>query len=69
MSFTSFESFLEMGGHGLYVWLSYGVGLLIFIIAFISPILKRKRIIQEMSQLQRRQNLKRTPNDNTGSIN
>jgi heme exporter protein D len=69
MNFTSFESFLNMGGHGLYVWLSYGVGLLAFIIAFVSPLFKRKRIIQELSQLQRRQNLKRTPNSNTGSIN
>ncbi|MFT6028869.1 MAG: heme exporter protein D [Oleiphilaceae bacterium] len=69
MNFTSFESFLNMGGHGLYVWLSYGVGLLVFIIAFLSPILKRKRIIQELSQLQRRQQLKRTPNKTTGSIN
>ena len=69
MNFTSLESFLNMGGHGLYVWLSYGIGLLVFIIAFVSPILKRKHIIQELSQLQRRQQIKRTPNDNTGSIN
>jgi heme exporter protein D len=69
MYFASFESFLNMGGHGLYVWLSYGVGLLVFFIAFVSPILKRKRIIQELSQLQRRQQHQRTPNDHTESIN
>tara|TARA_R110001592_G_scaffold52511_8_gene160693 strand:+ start:9790 stop:9999 length:210 start_codon:yes stop_codon:yes gene_type:complete len=69
MNFISFEAFLNMGGHGLYVWLSYGVGLLVFIIAFVDPILKRKHIIQELSQLQRRQQSKRTPDENTGSIN
>ncbi|WP_068750299.1 heme exporter protein CcmD, partial [Oleiphilus sp. HI0123] len=28
MSFDSFSEFLNMGGHGLYVWLCYGIGLL-----------------------------------------
>ncbi len=69
MNFTSLDSFLAMGGHGLYVWLSYSVGLLVFIIAFVSPLLKRKRIMQELTQLQRRQKHMRTPNENTESIN
>ena len=69
MNFTDLESFLNMGGHGLYVWLSYGVGLLVFIIAFVSPILQKKRIIKDLSQLQRRQQTKRVPHESTGSIN
>lgn len=69
MNFTSLESFLNMGGHGLYVWLSYGVGILVFIIAFVGPILKRKQIIQELSQLQRRHKPKQKTNENTESIN
>lgn len=55
MQFTDIDAFINMGGHGLYVWLSYGVGLLVFITAFMSPVLKKKRIIKELSQLQRRQ--------------
>jgi heme exporter protein D len=68
MNFTSVDAFLNMGGHGLYVWLSYGVGLLVFVIAFISPILKKKRIIKDLSQLQRRQT-KQKMKENTESIN
>ena len=35
MQFSSFSEFIAMGGHGLYVWLSYGftlfsLGLLVF---------------------------------------
>jgi len=68
MYFTNFESFIDMGGHVLYVWLSYGVGLLVFFIALISPILKRKRIIKELSQIQRRRSNKRQPSNKTESI-
>lgn len=31
MYFDSFNSFIDMGGHGLYVWLSYGIFLLILV--------------------------------------
>tara|TARA_R110002167_G_scaffold241351_1_gene446675 strand:+ start:458 stop:664 length:207 start_codon:yes stop_codon:yes gene_type:complete len=68
MQFVDIDAFLNMGGHGLYVWLSYGVGLVVFIIAFISPILKKKRIIKELSQLQRRQTRQKMK-QNTEGIN
>lgn len=55
MSFSNFEEFLHMGGHGLYVWLCYGVGLLIFAICLLSPMLKRKSIYRELRQAQRRE--------------
>jgi heme exporter protein D len=44
-----------MGGHGLYVWLSYGVGLFIILLVYIQPILARRSIIQTLSQRQRRE--------------
>jgi len=43
-----------MGGHALYVWLSYGVGLFIILLVYIQPILARRSIIQELAQRQRR---------------
>lgn len=68
MSFESFDAFINMGGHGLYVWLSYGVGLCIFLIAFIAPIIKRKSVLKELSQLQRRKHRNISSNENsTGS--
>lgn len=55
MRFENFESFIAMGGHGLYVWLCYGVGLLVFMVVFLSPIVRKKAIIAELQQLRRRQ--------------
>lgn len=31
MNFESLDALLAMGGHGLYVWLSYGVSLLVIV--------------------------------------
>lgn len=69
MSFENIDSFISMGGHGLYVWLSYSIGLLVFLIAFISPIIQRKRIVKELLQLQRRQETKQNMKDHNSSIN
>ncbi|MFT5718677.1 MAG: heme exporter protein D [Oleiphilaceae bacterium] len=54
MSFETFSEFLQMGGHALYVWLSYGVGVFILIFIYIQPILARKSIIRDLYQRQRR---------------
>ena len=58
MSFDSFSEFLNMGGHGLYVWLCYGIGLLVFLIAYVQPLMQRKSILRELSQIYRRTELK-----------
>ena len=55
MNFDSFNDFLMMGGHGLYVWLSYGVGLLVLMIAAISPVIERKRVVKQVAQQIKRQ--------------
>ena len=55
MSFETFTEFLLMGGHGLYVWLSYGAGFFIILLVYIQPVLARRSIIQELSQRQRRE--------------
>lgn len=60
MSFTNFEEFILMGGHGLYVWLCYGVGLFVLTVAFVSPILRKRAIFKELRQIQRRKNSKQT---------
>lgn len=41
-SFASFSDFLNMGGHALYVWLSYGLTLAIFLLNLLSLWLKRR---------------------------
>jgi heme exporter protein D len=60
MYFSSFEEFLMMGGHGLYVWLCYGAGLLVLMICFVSPLLKKRAILKELRQIQRREQVQHT---------
>jgi len=43
-----------MGGHGLYVWLSYGAGVLVLLLSYFSPVMRRKSLIRELAQRHRR---------------
>ena len=48
MHFDSFSAFLDMGGYGFFVWLSYGVSLLV-VVAFIIYIkLDKRKLITEI---------------------
>lgn len=55
MSFQSFADFIAMGGHGLYVWLCYGVGLIAFLSLGLGPVFEHKRVLKALAQQQRRQ--------------
>lgn len=55
MSFESFSDFLAMGGHGLYVWLSYGVATLIFVTNIVLPMKKKKEIVKKHVQRLKRE--------------
>ena len=54
MSFSSFQEFLSMGGHGLYVWLSYGAALIIVLYNVISVRLGLRRFLQDARDRERR---------------
>lgn len=53
--FDSVASFFAMGGHGLYVWLSYGCAAVIIALNFISPMMTRKKIIKDIERQLRRE--------------
>ncbi|RMF13036.1 MAG: heme exporter protein CcmD [Gammaproteobacteria bacterium] len=55
MAFESFSEFLSMKGHGLYVWLAYGVGLAVLIFNWIAPGLRKKQIARDIQQQIRRE--------------
>ena len=55
MFFDDINSFLAMGGHAQYVWLSYGIAAVIVAINFISPMLTRKKIIKDIERQLRRE--------------
>ena len=53
--FTSFADFLAMGKHGLYVWLSYGIGLGIILYNVVAVILNKRRFFNEAKRRLRRE--------------
>ncbi|MDX1451927.1 MAG: heme exporter protein CcmD [Oleiphilaceae bacterium] len=55
MSFDSFGDFIAMGGHGLYVWLCYGVGLLVLLLNWLGARSARAGMIRQLAQRQRRE--------------
>jgi len=65
LNFENLSEFFAMGGHAIYVWLSYGMGFCIFVLAFLQPYLNRKSILRELSQLQRRGQNKSATNSKT----
>ncbi|MBB1441266.1 heme exporter protein CcmD [Shewanella sp. SG41-4] len=68
MQFDSFKDFLDMGGYGFYVWLSYGVtfGCLATLIT-LSVRQKRKVLIEIAKKITREQRLKETRGNNRES--
>ena len=55
MYFETFESLIQMGGHGLYVWTCYLIALLIVGYNLLSPLLARKRAIDAIRRRIRRE--------------
>ena len=55
MYFESFAEFLRMGGHGLYVWMAYGLSAVLLAINVVLPVLHRRRLIKEQARKQRRE--------------
>jgi heme exporter protein D len=54
MSFDSIADFLSMGGHGLYVWLSYGVSVVVVVANVLSVRSARSRYLRLARAIERR---------------
>lgn len=55
MSFESFADFIDMGGHGLYVWLSYAIAVAVIAINIVSPLMHKRQIFSEQARRLRRE--------------
>lgn len=55
MHFESFSDFIHMGGHGIYVWLCYLLGLVVIAGNLIGPVLKRKSLTKNLIRRLRRE--------------
>ncbi len=50
MHFKSFSDFIMMGGHGFYVWWSYGITLLLLLTLTVISVRKRKSLLKQINQ-------------------
>tara|TARA_B100001059_G_C17733339_1_gene527461 strand:- start:536 stop:712 length:177 start_codon:yes stop_codon:yes gene_type:complete len=55
MSFDSFQDFLAMGKHGVYVWSAYGISLAVVALNIAMPILAKRRYLQDEARRLRRE--------------
>jgi heme exporter protein D len=55
MQFESINAFFAMGGYGLYVWLSFGLGLLSMALLWGGAWLGKKRLLRQIIVEQARQ--------------
>ncbi|WP_417596804.1 heme exporter protein CcmD [Oceanospirillum sp.] len=55
MYFDSFSEFLNMGGHGLYVWMAYGLSAVLLVINVVLPIMHKRQLIKEQMRKLRRE--------------
>ncbi|GGK73075.1 heme exporter protein CcmD [Amphritea balenae] len=55
MSFETFAEFIDMGGHGLYVWLSYAIALVVIVLNIVNPLMQKRQIFTEQARRLRRE--------------
>ena len=69
MQFSSFSEFVAMGGHGFYVWLSYGMSITLLVLLVFFSITKNKNIISQIKRRQlREEKLKQAAQQQTSNI-
>ncbi|TXI84911.1 MULTISPECIES: heme exporter protein CcmD [unclassified Cupriavidus] len=60
-AFASFDDWVEMGGHGAYVWSAYGACLLLLACNAVVPVLARRRYLRDVVHRRRGQHRRGLP--------
>lgn len=55
MAFATFDDFLAMGSHGVYVWSAYGLCLVLMTLNVVLPLLARRRYLNDLARRRRRE--------------
>ncbi|MCB1667932.1 MAG: heme exporter protein CcmD [Porticoccaceae bacterium] len=55
--FESLSDFLQMSGHGPYVWMAYGVGAAVMIWLIVRPVVRRREVLRNIARDYKRQQL------------
>lgn len=45
------ENFFHMGGYGFYVWLSYGITLIVLLLNYVMPRTREKKLVGRLNQI------------------
>ena len=53
MQFDSFQALINMGGHGFYVWVSYGAFILVILALILATVIQRRQVISHHRRLMR----------------
>ncbi len=53
--FETFSEFIQMGKHGLYVWLSYGISLIVIFYNILSVYVDRRQFFSEAKRRVKRE--------------
>ena len=54
MKFESFAAFIQMDGHGLYIWLAYGITLIVLAVNLWWPSRARKQFVRQEQRVRTR---------------
>lgn len=49
------KEFFAMGGYAFYVWMSYGLAFIVLLYNAVSPVLQRRKIVNDIARKLRRQ--------------
>ena len=65
MYFASFQDLLTMDGHGIYVWSTVIVTLIVMVWLLVAPILSRRALLKEVARDILREHARQTSSTNT----
>ncbi len=51
----SFQDFINMGGHGFYIWSSYLIATIVFVGLFVSLRMQRNRLLKQLRRRHHKQ--------------
>ena len=54
---VSWSEFFAMGGYAFFVWMSYGLTLLVIVFNIVMPLIQRKQVIKRVKRAIRREQL------------
>ncbi len=52
--FESIQEFIQMGGHGPYVWSAYVISLSVLILLIVSPLRRKTKLLKDIAREQQR---------------